>query len=127
MKKTLLPLFAFILLFGAGFLSFKPKDKRPNILIIFSDDHALNAISAYGSPYIKTPNIDRIAKEGVLYQNMFCANSLCAPSRATLLTGKFSHKNGHKDNRSTFDAGQDMYLNTFKPQAIRRAGLVNGI
>lgn len=117
MKKLFFPLIAVTLLFGAGFLSFKPKDKRPNILIIFSDDHALNAISAYGSPYIKTPNIDRIAHEGALYQNMFCSNSLCAPSRATLLTGKYSHKNGHKDNRTTFDAAQDMY-----PKYLQAAG-----
>ena len=91
--------------------------KPPNILVIFSDDHALQAISAYGSPHIKTPNIDRLAREGTLYQNMFCTNSLCAPSRATLLTGKFSHKNGHRDNMTTFDAAQDMY-----PKYLQRAG-----
>lgn len=117
MKKTLLPLFLFICLLGTGFLSFKPKDKRPNILILFSDDHALRAIGAYGSPYIKTPNIDRLAREGALYQNMFCTNSLCAPSRATMLTGKFSHKNGHKDNLTQFDAGQNMY-----PKYLQAAG-----
>jgi arylsulfatase A-like enzyme len=91
--------------------------KPPNILVIFSDDHALQAISAYGSPHIKTPNIDRLAREGTLYQNMFCTNSLCAPSRATLLTGKFSHKNGHRDNMTTFDAAQDMY-----PKYLQGAG-----
>ncbi len=108
MKKTFITLTALFLMVSAGLLSFKPKDKRPNILILFSDDHALQGISAYGSPYIKTPNIDRLAKEGALYQNMFCTNSLCAPSRATLLTGKFSHKNGHRDNSTQFDAGQNM-------------------
>ena len=86
----------------------KPKQK-PNILIIFSDDHALAAISAYGSPYIQTPNIDRIGREGALFRNMFCTNSLCAPSRAALLTGKLSHINGHRDNLSRFNAGQDMF------------------
>lgn len=121
MKKTTLSLFAFFLMLATGFLSFKPQDKRPNILIIFSDDHALNAISAYGSPYIKTPNIDRLAKEGALYQNMFCTNSLCAPSRATLLTGKYSHKNGHKDNLTKFNAGQDMY-----PKYLQAAGYQTG-
>ena len=117
MKKILLPFFAISGLLCMGLLPAKPKDNRPNILIIFSDDHALQAIGAYGSPYIKTPNIDRLAKEGALYQNMFCTNSLCAPSRATLLTGKFSHKNGHKDNLTTFNAGQDMY-----PKHLQSAG-----
>ena len=117
MKNILLPFFAISGLLCMGLLPAKPKDNRPNILIIFSDDHALQAISAYGSPYIKTPNIDRLAKEGALYQNMFCTNSLCAPSRATLLTGKFSHKNGHKDNLTSFDAGQDMY-----PKHLQSAG-----
>ncbi len=75
--------------------------KKPNILFIFSDDHALQAITAYGSPHIKTPNIDRIAKEGVLFKNAFCTNSICAPSRAVLLTGKYNHLNGQPDNRTT--------------------------
>lgn len=91
--------------------------KRPNILIIFSDDHALKAIGAYGSPYIQTPNIDKLARQGAIYQNMFCTNSLCAPSRATLLTGKFSHKNGHRDNSTQFDASQNMY-----PKYLQQAG-----
>lgn len=121
MKKTFLTTIAFGLTLGMGLLSFKPKDKRPNILILFSDDHALQAISAYGSPYIKTPNIDRLAKEGAVYQNMFCTNSLCAPSRATLLTGKYSHKNGHRDNLTKFDAGQPMY-----PKYLQAAGYQTG-
>ncbi|MCA9196495.1 MAG: sulfatase [Planctomycetales bacterium] len=74
---------------------------RPNILFIFSDDHAINAISAYGGPLANvapTPNIDRLAREGVLFVNSFCANSICGPSRATILTGKHSHKNGFMRN-----------------------------
>ncbi len=62
--------------------------KRPNILFIMSDDHAYQAISAYGSQLIKTPNIDRIAEEGLLFTNACVTNSICAPSRATILTGK---------------------------------------
>jgi arylsulfatase A-like enzyme len=69
---------------------------RPNILFIFSDDHAAHAISAYGSRVNRTPNIDRIAAEGVIFQNCFCGNSICSPSRATVLTGKHSHINGVK-------------------------------
>ncbi len=84
--------------------------KRPNIVIIISDDHAYQAIGAYGNPYHATPNMDKLAKEGVLFQNAAVCNSLCGPSRAGLLTGKYSHKNGFKDNHSTFDGSQDSFI-----------------
>lgn len=71
---------------------------RPNVLVIFSDDHTEQTISAYGSRFMHTPNIDRIAREGVLLSNVFVTNSICAPSRAVLLTGKYSHVNGLRDN-----------------------------
>ncbi|MGN6552249.1 MAG: sulfatase family protein [Verrucomicrobiota bacterium] len=67
---------------------------KPNILFIYSDDHAQHAISAYGSKVNQTPNIDRLAREGVRFKNSFVANSICTPSRATLLTGQYSHLNG---------------------------------
>ena len=82
---------------------------RPNILFLFSDDHAVKAISAYGGPLAKaapTPNIDRLAREGAVFRNSFCANSICGPSRATILTGKHSHKNGFMRNGNKFDAEQ---------------------
>jgi arylsulfatase A-like enzyme len=68
--------------------------ERPNILVIMTDDHAAHAISAYGSRINKTPQIDRLAKEGMLLKNCFVVNSICTPSRAAILTGKYSHKNG---------------------------------
>ncbi len=74
-----------------------PSYERPNIIYMMSDDHAAPAISAYGgflSEVFKTPNIDRIADEGMLFRNTFCTNSICTPSRAVVLTGKHSHKNG---------------------------------
>ena len=80
--------------------------KQPNILFIMSDDHAQKAISAYDSSLIETPNIDRIGNEGAIFSNSFVANSICAPSRAVMLTGKHSHVNGLKDNRDTFDGSQ---------------------
>jgi len=83
--------------------------KRPNILFIFSDDHASHAISAYGSKINKTPNLDRIARDGALFENCFCTNSICAPSRAVVMTGKFNHLNGVIDNRRTFDGEQWNY------------------
>ena len=67
---------------------------RPNILFIFSDDHAQHAISSYGSKVNSTPNIDRLAIEGARFTNSFVTNSICTPSRATLLTGQYSHRNG---------------------------------
>jgi arylsulfatase A-like enzyme len=66
----------------------------PNILYIMSDDHASHAISAYGSAINRTPNIDRIARAGVRMANCFCTNSICTPSRAAILTGQYSHRNG---------------------------------
>ena len=69
------------------------KDERPNILSIMSDDHAYQAISAYSDKLIQTPNIDRIADEGILFTNACVTNSICAPSRAVILTGKHSHLN----------------------------------
>jgi arylsulfatase A-like enzyme len=77
--------------------------KRPNIVFIMSDDHAAQAISAYGSKLIQTPNMDRLAKEGMKFENCFVTNSICTPSRAAILTGKYAHLNGvpvfnHIDN-----------------------------
>lgn len=68
--------------------------QRPNILFIMSDDHAAHAISAYGSRVNQTPHIDRIAREGAILRNVFATNSICTPSRATILTGQYSHLNG---------------------------------
>ncbi len=81
----------------------------PNILFIMSDDHAAQAISAYGHAISKlapTPNIDRIANNGVLFQNAFCTNAICGPSRAVILTGKHSHINGFRQNGEVFNGDQ---------------------
>src|SRR5947208_10312911 len=67
---------------------------KPNIIFMMTDDHAAHAISAYGSRINRTPNIDRIAQGGVRLTNCFCTNSICTPSRASILTGQYSHRNG---------------------------------
>jgi arylsulfatase A-like enzyme len=90
---------------------------RPNILFVFTDDHASHAISAYGSKLNQTPNIDRIANEGMRFDNCFCGNSLCGPSRATILTGKHSHLNGFIGNASVFDGEQLTF-----PKLMQEAG-----
>ena len=79
---------------------------RPNIIYIMSDDHAYQAISAYGHGLNKTPNIDKLAEKGMLFKRAFVTNSICGPSRAVMLTGKYSHINGFKDNHSEFDNKQ---------------------
>ena len=71
-----------------------PSDRRPNIIYIMSDDHASHAMSCYGSVVNETPNMDRIAEEGVRLDNCFCTNAICTPSRAAILTGKYAHQNG---------------------------------
>src|SRR5574340_463883 len=71
---------------------------KPNIIWITTEGVPVSVLSCYGSQFIKTPNIDRIANEGMLFTNSFCTNALCAPSRATLLTGKYSHLNGMLSN-----------------------------
>ncbi|WP_418884526.1 sulfatase [Cognataquiflexum nitidum] len=91
--------------------------KRPNIIFIMSDDHAYQAISAYDDRLILTPNIDRIAKMGMLFTNASVTNSICAPSRATILTGKHSHMNGKVDNHFQFDT-----TNVTFPQLLQEAG-----
>ncbi|MAU72034.1 MAG: sulfatase [Pseudozobellia sp.] len=93
------------------------KKNRPNIVFIMSDDHAYQAISAYNDQLIKTPNIDRIANEGMLFTNATVTNSICAPSRAVILTGKHSHLNGKIDNRMPFDT-----TNVTFPQLLQKAG-----
>ena len=90
---------------------------RPNILFIMSDDHAYQAISAYDDRLIETPNIDRIAQEGILFTNASVTNSICAPSRAVILTGKHSHLNGKIDNNAKFDDSQTTF-----PQLFQKAG-----
>src|SRR5262249_24182145 len=79
-------------------------EQRPNILFIFSDDHAYQASSAYGFGLNKTPNIDRIGAQGIRFDRCLTTYSLCGPSRACLLTGKYSHLNGFYNNSgSVFD------------------------
>ena len=78
----------------------------PNIIYIMSDDHAYQAISAYGYDLIETPNIDRLAREGAIFNKSFVTNSICAPSRAVMLTGKYSHINGKINNSIPFDWDQ---------------------
>jgi arylsulfatase A-like enzyme len=95
----------------------EPSKTRPNIIFIMTDDHAAHALSCYASRINQTPNLDRLAHEGIRLTNCFCTNGICAPSRATILTGKYSHVNGVKDNRDLFDAEQVTF-----PKLLGQAG-----
>lgn len=92
-------------------------DTSPNILFIMADDHAAHAMSCYGSRVNRTPNLDRIAQGGMRFDNCFCTNSICSPSRATILTGTFNHVN----NVTTLGSSLDNRLLTF-PKLLQQAG-----
>ena len=98
---------------------------KPNILFIFTDDHAPHAIGAYNG-WLKsvnpTPVIDKLAKEGMVFVNSFCTNSICGPSRAVIQTGKHSHKNGFMNNGNTFDWNQQTF-----PKLLQKAGYQTAI
>ncbi len=94
----------------------------PNILFLFTDDHATQAIGAYGSKINKTPNLDRLAAEGMLFQRALVSNAICAPSRAVILTGKYSHLNGQRTNKDVFDGSQQT-----APKLLQKAGYQTAI
>ncbi|MBL6764924.1 MAG: sulfatase-like hydrolase/transferase [Verrucomicrobiae bacterium] len=96
--------------------------KPPNIVFIFSDDHAYQAISAYGSRINKTPNIDRIANAGMRFDRALVCNSICGPSRAAILTGKYSHLNGFYRNGNLFDGEQQTF-----PKLLQKVGYQTAI
>jgi len=97
-------------------------DKRPNILFIMSDDHAAHAMSCYSGRINETPNLDRIANEGMRFDNCFCTNSICTPSRAVILSGTHSHVNGV----TTLASAMDNRLVTY-PKLLQQAGYQTGI
>ena len=101
----------------AGCSSFQKEVKRPNIIFMMTDDHTTQAMSCYGGRLIQTPNMDRIASEGIQFDNCYAVNALSGPSRACILTGKFSHMNGFIDNASTFNGDQQTF-----PKLLQQVG-----
>ncbi|MDG2054609.1 MAG: sulfatase [Phycisphaerales bacterium] len=94
-----------------------PTARQPNIVFVMTDDHASAAVSAYGSHLNQTPHIDALADQGTLFENAFCTNGICAPSRAVFLTGTHSHINGVEDNGDIFDGSQATF-----PSLLQDAG-----
>ncbi len=119
--KSAIPKSMALFALGTGFLGCKKENadlpQRPNIIFIMSDDHAYQAISAYGHGLNNTPNIDRLAREGVIFNSACVTNSICAPSRAVMLTGKYNHLNGKVDNRGSFDWNQPSF-----PKLLQQSG-----
>ena len=126
MPRSLLPLLALGLAAPPASADHHEQDAaqaaRPNVLFIFTDDHAAQAMSCYGSRINETPNLDRIAAGGVKFTNCFCTNSICGPSRAVILTGKHSHLNGFEQNGDRFDGSQQTF-----PKLLQTAGYQTAI
>src|SRR5215207_8056143 len=95
--------------------------QRPNIVLVVADDHAAHAIGAYGSVVNETPQLDRLASGGMRFDACFCVNSLCAPSRATILTGTYNHVNGVKTLSSEFDARQPTFVSALHDAGYQTA------
>ena len=106
----------FLVAFGLTSLSLSAAD-QPNIVFIFTDDHCEQALSAYDSSRMSTPNLDRIAEGGMKFTRCYVTNSICGPSRAVIQTGKYSHLNGFIRNGNTFDGSQQTF-----PKLLRKAG-----
>ena len=119
MKKSVSLIFILSIIFFS--CNSEKEDNRPNILFIMSDDHAYQAISSYGYNLNNTPNIDRIAKEGAIFKNSFVTNSICAPSRAVMLTGKHSFLNGKVDNIQDFNWDQNSFAKELKKSGYQTA------
>jgi len=117
-------LLLFLTLFGFGPQDLRA-DQKPNIVFIFSDDHAPHAIGAYNG-WLKsvnpTPRIDQLANQGMLFEKSFCTNSICGPSRAVIMTGKHSHKNGFMNNGNSFNWNQQTF-----PKILRKAGYTTAL
>jgi len=109
-----------VILLLTTWLFFPSVQAKPNILYIMSDDHTAHAIGAYGGRLAAlnpTPTIDRLAKEGMLFENAFCTNSICAPSRASVITGQYPHTNGVYDLKGGIEGARQ-----FLPIEMKKAG-----
>ncbi len=116
MQRLMITLSALSILFGLPSVS-NAADQAPNIVFIFTDDHCEQALSAYDPSRITTPNLDRIANEGMRFNRCYVTNSICGPSRAVIQTGKYSHLNGFIRNGNRFDGDQQTF-----PKLLQKAG-----
>jgi hypothetical protein len=108
------------------------REKKPNLIFILSDDHRWDAMGNMGHPFIRTPNLDRLGKEGIRFQNSFVVTPLCSPSRASFLTGQYAHRHGVKNNLTPWNDRNETFLELLKKRGgqdmrIFTAGPVIGI
>ena len=101
----------------ASVTTFAAVTKRPNILFILTDDQRWDALGLAGNKYLKTPNMDRIGREGVYFKNTFCTTSLCSPSRASILSGVYAHTHGVTNNFTEYPANFRSF-----PMVLQAAG-----
>lgn len=119
--RTFLPLAVVVIVAGNSPGADTPSSvqpDKPNIVVMMTDDQRHDFMSCAGHPFLKTPNMDRIAKDGVRFTNMFVTNALCAPSRATFMTGQYSHANGVRDNMGSRLNPEAPWM----PDELRKAG-----
>ena len=116
-KPLLLGVLSLAGLASPGFSQEPGSAERPNIIVMLCDDIRWDALSCAGHPHLKTPNIDRLAEEGLYFENMFCTTSLCSPSRATLLSGLYAHAHGVTNNFTDYPVELDSF-----PRRLQQAG-----
>ena len=92
-------------------------DTRPNIIFVLADDHRYDAMGCMGHPFLETPNMDKMAREGVHFNNAYVTTSLCSPSRASILSGQYAHSHGVVDNYNAVNPSL-----TFFPEYLQQAG-----
>ena len=119
-----------LILLGLLFISLfscQQEKQRPNIIFIMADDHSVGATGAYGNSLLPTPNIDKLASQGMRFNNCFNVVSLCGPSRASILSGRYSVHNGYMRNGDSFDRNQVTFPKLLQQAVIKQLLLVNGI
>lgn len=114
--RSLAAFFIFLVhIAGTGLVA--QAESKPNIVVILTDDHRFDALGFLGHPFLKTPNLDRLAAEGAYFENAYVTTSLCSPSRASILTGLYAHNHGVVDNYHPVDESL-----TFFPENLQKAG-----
>lgn len=115
--KTLFLAIAFVFLGFDATTACAQQPKRPNVLFVLCDDLRWNALGCTGHPHLKTPHIDSLAKQGILFENSFCTTSLCSPSRASILSGLYAHSHGVTDNFTEYPADMSSF-----PRQLQTSG-----
>lgn len=98
-------------------------DRRPNVLFILGESHAPDLLGALGNPFIKTPNLDKLAERGALFENAYCASPLCVPARAAIATGRYPHETGYWDSSMAYDGQTESWMKRLQRAGYETAGI----